>query len=126
MLNKYYISVSSQFKFFSEILTHAETLQTSLIEGAILVRGAGRLADTVTALERVGAVQGTVAGAGDPHTLNLGVPSEVLGTDALLPVSLSTAEGIETTGSLGTAEVSALTRLTDLARLAVPVCGAGT
>ena len=105
---------------------HAEPLQTSLVEGAVLVRGAGRLTDPVTALERVGAVQGAVAGAGDPHTLNLGVPSEVLRTDALLPVSLSTAERVKTAGSLGTAQVSALTSLTDLAILAVPVSGAGT
>ena len=108
------------------ILTHAETLQTSLIESAVLVRGAGRLADPVTALERVGAVQGAVAGAGDPDTLNLGVTSEVLGTDTLLPVSLSTAQGIETTGSLGTAQVSAPTILTDLGCLAVSISGAGT
>ena len=108
------------------ILTHAETLQTSLIESAVLVRGAGRLADTVTALQRVGAVQGAVAGAGDPHTLHLGVTSEVLGADTLLPVALSTAQGIETTGSLGTAEVSTPAILTDLARLTVCISGAGT
>ena len=108
------------------ILTHAETLQTSLIEGAVLVRGAGRLADTVTALERVGTVQGAVAGAGDPDTLHLGVTSEVLGTDTLLPVSLSAAQSIETTGSLGTAEVSTAAILTDLTRLAVCISGAGT
>ena len=108
------------------ILTHAETLQTSLIESTVLVRGAGRLTDPVTALQRVGTVQGAVAGAGDPHTLHLGVTSEVLGADTLLPVSLSTAQSIEATGSLGAAQISALTILTDLSCLAVPIGAAGT
>ena len=108
------------------ILTHAETLETSLIESAVLIRRAGRLTDPVTALERVGAVQGAVAGAGDPHTLNLGVPGEVLRTDALLPVVLHAAEGVEATGSLETAGISTPAIVTDLTGWAVPIRAAGT
>ena len=108
------------------ILTHAETLETSLIESTVLVRGAGRLTDPVTALQRVGTVQGAVAGAGDPHTLHLGVTGEVLRTDALLPVVLHTAEGVEATGSLETAGISTPAVITDLTGRAVPIRAAGT
>ena len=107
-------------------LTHAESLQTSLVEGAVLVSRAGRLADAVTALEGPGAVQGAVAGAGDPHTLNLGVAGEVLGTDALLTVILHAAESIEAAGSLETAGVPTLAIVTDLGSWAVSIGGAGT
>ena len=108
------------------ILTHAETLQTPLVEGAVLVRGAGRLTDAVTALERSRTVEGAVAGAGDPHTLHLGVTGEVLRTDALLPVVLHAAEGVEATGSLETAGISTPAVITDLTGWAVPIRAAGT
>ena len=108
------------------ILTHAETLETPLIESTAFIGGAGWHADTITALQLGWTVGGGVAGAGDPDTLHLGVTSEVLGTDTLLPVSLSTAQSIEATGSLGAAQISALTILTDLGCLAVPISAAGT
>ena len=107
------------------ILTHAETLQTSLVEGAVLVRGAGRLTDAVTALERSGTVEGAVAGAGDPHTLNLGVAGEVLGTDALLPVPGDSALGVEAAAALDGAGVFTSSTVTNFIGGAVSVRGAG-
>ena len=107
------------------ILTHAQTLETPLIEGTALIRGTGWHADAITALESTGTVSGGVAGAGYPDTLHLGVASEVLGTDTLLPVSADTAVGIETTGSLAGAGIIAPTILTHLVGLAVSISCAG-
>ena len=104
------------------ILTHAETLETSLIESTAFIGGTGWHADTITALQLSRTVGGGVAGAGDPHTLHLGVTSEVLGTHALLPVSGDAAVGIETTSSGAGAGVNTLTIVTHLISLAVSVC----
>ena len=104
------------------ILTHAETLETSLIESTAFIGGAGWHADTITALQLCRTVGGGVAGAGDPDALHLGVTSEVLGTHALLPVSGDAAVGIETTSSGAGAGVNTLTIVTHLISLAVSVC----
>ena len=107
------------------ILTHAETLETSLIESTAFIRGAGWHADTVTALQFCRTVGGGVAGAGDPDTLHLGVAGEVLGADTLLPVAGHAAVGVETTGPLAGAGISAAAILADLIDLTVSVSCAG-
>ena len=105
-------------------LTHAESLETSLIEGAALVTGAGGHADTVTALHGLRAVGGGEAGAGDPDALHLGVPGEVLGADALFPVPGHGALGVEAAAALDGAGVLTPSRVTNLNGGAVSVRGA--
>ena len=110
-------------KIFSK-LTHAESLKTPLIEGAGLVTGAGGHADAVTALQGLGAVRGGEAGAGDPDALHLGVPSKVLGADALLPVPGHAALGVEAAAALDGAGILASSTVTNLVSCAVSVGGA--
>ena len=56
----------------------------------------------------------------------LWVSSEVCWADALLFMDSHGTEGIEATGALDAAGVLALALVTNLARLAVPIGGAGT
>ena len=104
-------------------LTHAESLETSLIEGAGLITGAGGHADAVTALQGLGAVGGGEAGARDPDALHLGVTGEVLGADTLLPVPGHTALGVEAAAALDGARVFTSSRVTDFIGGAVSVRG---
>ena len=108
---------------FLKTLTHAESLETSLIHGAALVAGAGWHADAVTALQGLGAVGGGEAGARDPDALHLGVPGEVLGADALLPVPGHGALGVEAAAALDGAGVLASSRVTNFIGGAVSVRG---
>ena len=104
-------------------LTHAVSLETSLIEGAALVAGAGGHTDAVTALQVLRAVGGGEAGARDPDALHLGVPGEVLGADALLPVPVHAALGVEAAAALDGAGVLTPSRVTNLIGGAVSVRG---
>lgn len=73
----------------------------------------------------MGTIRGAVAGGWDPNAFNLRVSCEVCWTDALLLVADNVAEGIEPTGSLFAARVSALALVTHLIHLAVAVLCAG-
>ena len=99
-------------------------METSFIESTTFIRSTGRHTDTITALQRLRTICGGVAGAGDTNTFNLGVTSEVLRTDTLLPVSGDTAEGIEAAGGLEAAGIQTLAILTNLIGSTVPVSGA--
>jgi len=105
---------------------HAKSLQTALIDGAVLVGVARRHTDAIRTLHWLRTVRGTVTGRGDPNALNLRVSSEVRRTDALLLVADNVAEGVEPASSLFAARISTLTLVTHLVHLAVAVVCAGS
>ena len=56
-----------------KILTHAESLEAALVDGAILVRLAARHTDPVRTLHARRAVRTREARGGDAHALNIGI-----------------------------------------------------